>query len=399
MSTELKSMHMGQITSFFIPNVTLVGEGCSKEIPARLKNIGGTKPLIVTDQGIVKAGILKQIAGVLDAAKMKYAIFDQTVPNPTDKNVDAAFAMYKKEKCDSIITLGGGSSHDCGKGVGFLAGNGGKIHDYEGVDKSSKPFPPYVAVNTTAGTASEMTRFCIITDTSRKVKMAIVDWRCTPGVAIDDPLLMMGMPPALTAATGMDALTHAVEAYVSTAATPMTDACAEKAMEFINRYLRRAVANGQDKEAREGMCYAQYLAGMAFNNASLGHVHAMAHQLGGFYDLPHGECNAILLPYVSEYNRIATRRRFGRIARILGEITDGLSADEASKKAIAAINTLSQDVGIPAGLKALGKKYGKEVKEEDIPTMTGNAQKDACGLTNPRTMTDAAVAAIYKAAM
>lgn len=399
MSTELKSMHMGQITSFFIPNVTLVGEGCSKEIPARLKNIGGAKPLIVTDQGIVKAGILKQIAGVLDAAKMKYAIFDQTVPNPTDKNVDAAFAMYKKEKCDSIITLGGGSSHDCGKGVGFLAGNGGKIHDYEGVDKSSKPFPPYVAVNTTAGTASEMTRFCIITDTSRKVKMAIVDWRCTPGVAIDDPLLMMGMPPALTAATGMDALTHAVEAYVSTAATPMTDACAEKAMEFINRYLRRAVANGQDKEAREGMCYAQYLAGMAFNNASLGHVHAMAHQLGGFYDLPHGECNAILLPYVSEYNRIATRRRFGRIARILGEITDGLSADEASKKAIAAINTLSQDVGIPAGLKALGKKYGKDVKEEDIPIMTANAQKDACGLTNPRTMTDAAVAAIYKAAM
>lgn len=399
MSTELKSMHMGQITSFFIPNVTLVGEGCSKEIPARLKNIGGSKPLIVTDQGIVKAGILKQITGILDAAKMKYAIFDQTVPNPTDKNVDAAFEMYKKEKCDSIITLGGGSSHDCGKGVGFLAGNGGKIHDYEGVDKSSKPFPPYVAVNTTAGTASEMTRFCIITDTSRKVKMAIVDWRCTPGVAIDDPVLMMGMPPALTAATGMDALTHAVEAYVSTAATPMTDACAEKAMEFINRYLRRAVANGQDKEAREGMCYAQYLAGMAFNNASLGHVHAMAHQLGGFYDLPHGECNAILLPYVSEYNRIATRRRFGRIARILGEITDGLSSDEASKKAIAAINTLSQDVGIPVGLKALGKKYGKDVKEEDIPTMTANAQKDACGLTNPRTMTDAAVAAIYKAAM
>ncbi len=399
MSTELKSMHMGQVTSFFIPNVTLVGEGCSKEIPARLKNISGVKPLIVTDQGIVKAGILKQITDILDAAKMQYAIYDQTVPNPTDHNVDAAFEMYKKEKCDSLITLGGGSSHDCGKGVGFLAGNGGKIHDYEGVDKSTKPFPPYVAVNTTAGTASEMTRFCIITDTSRKVKMAIVDWRCTPGVAIDDPLLMMGMPPALTAATGMDALTHAVEAYVSTAATPMTDACAEKAMEFINRYLRRAVANGQDKEAREGMCYAQYLAGMAFNNASLGHVHAMAHQLGGFYDLPHGECNAILLPHVCEYNRMATRRRFGRIARLLGEITDGLSADEASKKAIAAINTLSADVGIPEGLKALGKKYGKDVKEADIPTMTGNAQKDACGLTNPRTMTDAAVVAIYKAAM
>lgn len=399
MSTDVKSMHMGQITSFFIPNVTLVGEGCSKEIPARLKNIGGVKPLIVTDQGIVKAGILKQITDILDAAKMKYAIFDQTVPNPTDKNVDEAFKLYNKEKCDSLITLGGGSSHDCGKGVGFLAGNGGKIHDYEGVDKSSKPFPPYVAVNTTAGTASEMTRFCIITDTSRKVKMAIVDWRCTPSVAIDDPLLMMGMPPALTAATGMDALTHAVEAYVSTAATPMTDACAEKAMEFINRYLRRAVANGQDKEAREGMCYAQYLAGMAFNNASLGHVHAMAHQLGGFYDLPHGECNAILLPHVSQYNLISSRRRFARIARLLGERTEGLSSNEASQKAITAINILSRDVGIPAGLIALGKKYGKNVREEDIPTMTANAQKDACGLTNPRIMTDEAVAAIYKAAL
>ncbi len=399
MSTDLKSMHMGQITSFFIPNVTLVGEGCSKEIPVRLKSIGGAKPLVVTDQGIVNAGILKTITDILDAAKMKYAIYDKTIPNPTDNNVAEAFEVYKKEKCDSIVTLGGGSSHDCGKGVGFLAGNGGKIHDYEGVDKSKKPFPPYVAVNTTAGTASEMTRFCIITDTSRKVKMAIVDWRCTPSVAIDDPILMMGMPPALTAATGMDALTHAVEAYVSTAATPMTDACAEKAMEYINRYLRRAVANGRDKEAREGMCYAQYLAGMAFNNASLGHVHAMAHQLGGFYDLPHGECNAILLPHVCEYNRISSRRRFGRIAQLLGELTQGISSDEASRKAITAINILSKDVGIPDGLIALGKKYGKEVRESDIPTMTANAQKDACGLTNPRTMTDAAVAGIYKAAL
>ncbi|MDY5394604.1 MAG: iron-containing alcohol dehydrogenase, partial [Desulfovibrio sp.] len=245
----------------------------------------------------------------------------------------------------------------------------------------------------------EMTRFCIITDTSRKVKMAIVDWRCTPSVAIDDPVLMMGMPPSLTAATGMDALTHAVEAYVSTAATPMTDACAEKAMEYINRYLRRAVANGKDMEAREGMCYAQYLAGMAFNNASLGHVHAMAHQLGGFYDLPHGECNAILLPHVCEYNLISSRRRFGRIAKLLGERVDGLSPTDASQAAIKAIRILSKDVGIPEGLIALGKKYGKEVKEEDIPTMTANAQKDACGLTNPRMMSDAAVAAIYKAAL
>ena len=165
------------------------------------------------------------------------------------------------------------------------------------------------------------------------------------------------------------------------------------------RYLRRAVANGRDKEAREGMCYAQYLAGMAFNNASLGHVHAMAHQLGGFYDLPHGECNAILLPHVCQYNLISSRRRFARVARLLGERTDGLSSTDASQKAITAINILSKDVGIPEGLVALGKKYGKDVREEDIPIMTGNAQKDACTLTNPRIMTDEAVAAIYKAAL
>ena len=398
MSTDVKSMHMGQITSFFIPNVTLVGEGCSKEIPARLKSIGGVKPLIVTDQGIVKAGILKQITDILDSAGMKYAIFDQTVPNPTDKNVEAAFEVYKKEKCDSLITLGGGSSHDCGKGVGFLAGNGGKIHDYEGVDKSSKPFPPYVAVNTTAGTASEMTRFCIITDTSRKVKMAIVDWRCTPSVAIDDPLLMMGMPPALTAATGMDALTHAVEAYVSTGATPLTDACAEKAIKLVSENLRRAVANGSDIHAREGMCYAQYLAGMAFNNASLGHVHAMAHQLGGFYNLPHGECNAILLPIVEEYNLLAHLDKFINIARMMDENIDGLSKRDAAELAISAIRRLSQDVGIPASITELAKRYGKEVSRSDIPTMVANAQKDACGLTNPRKMTDAAVQQLYEIA-
>ena len=389
----------GKMHSFFVPGISLIVVGACHGIPHYVHTYHITKPLIVTDKGIVNTGILKIITDILDGDNIPYSIYDKTVPNPTDENVTEGVAQYKADGCDGLISIGGGSSHDCCKGIGILLTNGGTIYQYEGVDKDNHMLPHYIAINTTAGTASELTRFCVITDKERHVKMSIVDWFLTPNVAVNDPVLMVGMPPSLTAATGMDALTHAVEAYVSTAATPMTDACAEKAMEFINRYLRRAVANGQDKEAREGMCYAQYLAGMAFNNASLGHVHAMAHQLGGFYDLPHGECNAILLPYVSEYNRIATRRRFGRIARILGEITDGLCADEASKKAIAAINTLSQDVGIPAGLKALGKKYGKEVKEEDIPTMTGNAQKDACGLTNPRTMTDAAVAAIYKAAL
>jgi alcohol dehydrogenase len=388
-----------EVYGFFIPSVTLIGIGASKEIPSKISDLGGKKPLIVTDQGIVKAGILKIITARLDDAGMKYEVYDETIPNPTDENVHKGVEVYKKAKCDSLITLGGGSSHDCGKGIGLVVSNGGKIHDYEGVNKSTKPLPPYVAVNTTAGTASEMTRFCIITDLSRKVKMAIVDWRVTPGIALDDPLLMVGMPPALTAATGMDALTHSVEAYVSTIANPMTDACAEKSIELIFKYLRRAVANGQDIEAREAMCFAQYLGGMAFNNASLGHVHAMAHQLGGFYDLPHGECNAILLPHVEKFNLIAKVERFAKMAQIMGENIEGMSPRAAAEKCLDAIRQLSTDVGIPSGLVELGKRYGKNVRKEDIKIMTGNAQKDACGLTNPRCPTDKDVNAIYEAAL
>jgi alcohol dehydrogenase len=223
--------------------------------------------------------------------------------------------------------------------------------------------------------------------------MAIVDWRVTPNVAIDDPLLMVGMPPGLTAATGMDALTHAVEAYVSTIATPVTDTCALKAIELVSENLRAAVANGQDMEARDKMCYAQYLAGMAFNNASLGHVHAMAHQLGGFYDLPHGVCNAILLPHVERFNMIAKMDRFVDIAVAMGENVDGLSVRAAAEKALEAIQTLSTDIGIPAGLGELG------VKEEDLKIMAENAQKDACGLTNPRCPNLDDVIQIYKNAI
>ncbi len=387
-----------RVDGFFIPSVTLIGAGAAKSIPQRISLLNAKKPLIVTDKGIVQTGILKQVTDIFDAAGMDYAIFDETIPNPTDNNVVAGVKAYADNKCDSLITLGGGSSHDCGKGVGLVVANGGKIQDFEGVDKSTNSMPPYVAVNTTAGTASEITRFCIITDTSRKVKMAIVDWRVTPSVAVNDPLLMIGMPPALTAATGMDALTHAVEAYVSTIATPITDACAEQAVRLVFEHLRKAVANGSDIVAREGMCYAQYLGGMAFNNASLGHVHAMAHQLGGFYDLPHGECNAILLPHVEEYNLIANLDKFAKLACIMGESVCGLPKREAAMKAISAIRQLSADVGIPAGIEELGKRYGKTVSRADIPTMVQNAQKDACGLTNPRKMTDAAVTAIYEAA-
>ncbi|QGY41544.1 iron-containing alcohol dehydrogenase [Pseudodesulfovibrio cashew] len=388
-----------QVYGFFIPSMTLIGIGASKEIPAKIKDLGGTKPLLVTDKGVVAAGICKQVTDLLDEASMSYVVYDETVPNPTDTNVHDGVELFKKNGCDSLITLGGGSSHDCGKGIALLVSNGGKIHDYEGVDKATKPLMPYLAVNTTAGTASEMTRFAVITDTSRHVKMAIADWRVTPGIAIDDPVLMVGMPPALTAATGMDALTHAVEAYVSTIANPMTNACAIEAIKLVFKFLRKAVANGQDLVAREGMCFAQYLAGMAFNNASLGYVHSMAHQLGGFYNLPHGECNALLLPHVEQFNLIAKVEEFAEMAEMMGENTAGMSPRDAAELAIKAIKQLSEDVGIPSTLVELGKRYGKEVKAEDIPTMTSNAQLDICRFTNPRTATDAEVAAIYNNAM
>ncbi len=383
-----------QVFGFYIPTVTLMGIGAHKQIGEQIKTLGGKKPLIVTDKGITGAGLTEQIVKTIkDDIGMDVVVFDGTHPNPTDKNVHEGLKVYQDNGCDMIITLGGGSSHDCGKGVGVVATNGGNIRDYEGINKSSKPMPVFIAVNTTAGTASEMTRFCIITDTDRKVKMAIVDWRVTPNVAINDPLLMMGMPPALTAATGMDALTHAVEAYVSTAATPVTDACALKAMDLISKNLRAAVANGGDLEARNNMAYAEYLAGMAFNNASLGHVHAMAHQLGGFYDLPHGVCNAILLPHVQRFNMIAKMTRFVDIAVAMGENVAGLSTRAAAEKALDAIQTLSVDVGIPRGLTELG------VKKADIPTMAEFAQKDACGFTNPRCPTLQHVIEIYENAL
>ena len=379
-----------QVYGFFIPPVSLMGVGAHKEIGKQVKALGGKKPFICTDKGITNAGITQKIVDLVKQdAGLDTVIFDETVPNPTDTNVHDGLKVFQNEKCDLIISLGGGSPHDCGKGIGIVATNGGNIRDYEGIDKSTKPMPPFIAINTTAGTASEMTRFCIITNTSNHVKMAIVDWRVTPNVAINDPLLMVGMPPSLTAATGMDALTHAVEAYVSIIATPVTDACALQAIQLVAGNLRAAVANGGDMLARDNMAYAEYLAGMAFNNASLGHVHAMAHQLGGFYDLPHGVCNAILLPHVERFNLVAKVDRFGDIAKAMGENVAGLSPRAAADKALEAIKQLSSDIGIPKGLKELG------VKEKDLRTMAENAQKDACGLTNPRCPTLEDVIQIY----
>ena len=312
-------------TYYFLPTRNLFGEDSVKETGSLMQSLGGKKALIVTDAFLAKNGMAENIQTILSDAGVESTVFGGVEPNPKDVNVEAGLQVFRENGCDSIISLGGGSSHDCAKAIALVASNGGNIRDYEGVDRSSNPLCPMIAVNTTAGTASEITRFCIITDTSRHVKMAIVDWRVTPQIAINDPNLMVGMPPALTAATGMDALTHAIEAYVSTNANPLTDAAALMSITMITQYLPKAVANGVYMKARDKMAYGQYLAGIAFNNASLGYVHAMAHQLGGMYNLPHGVCNAILLPHVEEFNLIGNANRFRDIAKAMGEITENLS--------------------------------------------------------------------------
>lgn len=386
-------MNLGEVTyGFYMPRVNLMGAGSAKTVGEQAKKFG-KKALIVTDAFLAKNGMADQIVSNVVKAGLEAVVYPGAEPNPTDKNVHDGFKALKDNGCDVIISLGGGSSHDTAKGIGIIAGNGGSIRDYEGLDKMTQPMMPLIAVNTTAGTASEMTRFCIITNTDTHVKMAIVDWQCTPNISINDPLMMMDMPASLTAATGMDALTHAIEAYVSTQATPVTDASALMAIQLISKNLRQAVANGKNFTARDNMAYAEFLAGMAFNNASLGYVHAMAHQLGGFYNLPHGVCNAILLPHVEEFNLIACPDRFVDIAKAMGENVSGLTTRDAADVVIAAIRQLSKDVGIPSNLTELG------VKAEDLKIMAENAMKDACSLTNPRSAKVEDIVKIFQKAL
>ncbi|AOW84274.1 L-threonine dehydrogenase [Vibrio mimicus] len=380
-------------SAFFIPTVNLMGAGCLKDAADAIQSKGFKRGLIVTDVILNKIGVVKKVQTLLNQRSVESVVFDGTKPNPTIRNVNDGLALLKEHDCDFVISLGGGSPHDCAKGIALLATNGGTISDYEGVDRSAKSMLPLVAINTTAGTASEMTRFCIITDEERHIKMAIVDKHTTPLISVNDPELMLAKPASLTAATGMDALTHAVEAYVSIAATPITDAVAIKAIELIQANLRTAVSNGDDIHAREQMAYAQFMAGMAFNNASLGYVHAMAHQLGGFYDLPHGVCNAVLLPHVQRYNAQVCPERLRDVAKAMGVDVSAMTAEQGAAAAIEAIQQLSKDVGIPAGLRELG------AQEQDIPTLADNALKDACGFTNPKQATHAEISAIFAEAM
>ena len=384
---------MTKQSSFSMPSTNLFGVGSIQETGKRLKDANATKALLVTDKGLFDLGLADRIADIVREAGVEVEIFPKAEPNPTDENVAEGVEAYNAANCDALVSLGGGSSHDAAKGIGIVVSNGGTIHDYEGVDQSKNPMVPLVSINTTAGTASEMTKFTIITDKKRSVKMAIVDKHVTPLVSINDPELMLGLPPALTAATGLDALTHAVEAYMSVDANALTDSAAEKVFEIIPEFLPRAYANGQDVEAREQMVFAQFLGGMAFNNAGLGYVHAIAHQMGGFYNLPHGVCNAILLPHVSRFNLVGREDRFAKLAFYLGENIEGLSTLEAAEKAIERIERLAADLNIPSGFAELG------AKEEDIPTLAANAMKDVTAATNPRKARQSDIEELIRQAM
>lgn len=380
-------------STFFIPSVNVIGNGALNDAMNTMKEYGYRRALIVTDAVLNKLGVAGNIQKRLQEFDILSVVFDGTHPNPTTVNVEEGLEMLRANDCDCVISLGGGSPHDCAKGIALVASNGGDIRDYEGVDRSAKPQLPMIAINTTAGTASEMTRFCIITDVTRHIKMAIVDKHVTPVLSVNDSSLMEGMPKGLTAATGMDALTHAIEAYVSIAATPITDACALKAITMIVENLPTAVENGSNSEAREAMAYAQFLAGMAFNNASLGYVHAMAHQLGGFYDLPHGVCNAVLLPHVQVFNSKVAAARLRDCAKAMNINVSAMNDEQGAAACVDAIRKLARQVNIPAGLRDLN------VKEEDIPVLATNALKDACGFTNPIQATHEEIMAIFRAAM
>ena len=384
---------MLQSRRMYIPPLALLGPGCVKEIGPEIKKMNVKKALVVTDQVLLEIGVSHDVLKVLDESEIEYAVFSQVKPNPTIANVYEGLKSLQENDCDFVISIGGGSPQDCAKAIAILATNPGDLRNYEGVNKTQNKGLPIVAINTTAGTASEATINYVITDEERKVKMVLVDSNSLAAIAVNDPVLMIKKPKDLTAATGMDALTHAIEGYLTRGASALTDALNLESIRMIASSLRDAVNHGEDLEARSKMAYGQYITGMAFSNCGLGIVHSMAHQLGGLYDLPHGVCNAVLLPYVVKYNGAYVGDKLRNVAIAMGEMVDGLSTEEASEVAIRAIEKLSKDVGIPSGLGALG------VKEEDLPKMADMALADPCTPGNPRTPNTEDIISIYQEAL
>lgn len=377
---------------FYVPSVNLIGKGVINEFGGHVKELGFKKALIVTDHYIASSDILPKVIKPLEAEGIEYVVFEDVDPNPSCKNVYDGLATLQENDCDFIISVGGGSPQDAASCISIMATNGGKPQDYEGLHKSKEKGLPVVAINTTAGTSAEITINYVITDEERKVKMVMVDKNSLALISVNDPELMVSKPANLTAATGMDALTHAVEALVTPGAYGVTKKLSIGAIELIKEYLPRAVANGHDIEAREAMVNAIFLGGMAFNNAGLGYVHSMAHQLGAVYHLPHGVCCAMLLPVVERENAKRVPAAFRNVAKALGLHTESKTDEECAAYAISEIETLSETVGIPKKLTELGI----EEKDLDFEYLSKNALIDACAPGNPFMPTLEETIALYK---
>lgn len=369
------------------------GAGAIREIPAEVARRGFTKAFVCSDPDLVKFGVTGKVTDVLEEKGLKYELYTDIKANPTIENVQSGVAAFKKSKADYIIAIGGGSSMDTAKAVGIIIANPEyeDVRSLEGVAPTRHPSVPIIAVPTTAGTAAEVTINYVITDVEKKRKFVCVDVHDIPVVAVVDSDMMSSMPKGLTAATGMDALTHAIEGYITKGAWEMTDMFHLKAIEIISRSLRAAVKG--EKEGREGMALGQYVAGMGFSNVGLGIVHSMAHALGAVYDTPHGVANAIILPTVMEYNAPATGEKYREIARAMGvKGVDDMTQDEYRKAAVDAVKKLSADVGIPADLKSI-------VRDEDVDFLAQSAMDDACRPGNPKDPTKEDIIALYRSLM
>lgn len=366
------------VNRFVLNETSYHGAGAIKEIATEVNGRGLKKAFVCSDPDLIKFGVTKKVTDVLDNAEIDYEIYSEIKPNPTIKNVQTGVKAFKNSGADCIIAIGGGSSMDTAKAIGIIIKNPdfADVRSLEGVAPTTNKCVPIIAVPTTAGTAAEVTINYVITDTEKNRKMVCVDPKDIPVVAVVDPDMMSSMPKGLTAATGMDALTHAIEGYITAGAWELSDMFHLKAIEIISRSLRGAVEN--TPEGREGMALGQYVAGMGFSNVGLGIVHSMAHPLGALYDTPHGVANAIILPTVMEYNAPATGEKYRNIAKAMGvEGVDEMTLDEARKAAVDAVKKLSHDVGIPENLKDI-------VKPEDVDFLAQSAYDDACRPGNPR---------------
>ena len=363
---------------FVLNETSYHGKGAIQEIATEVKGRGFKKCFVCSDPDLLKFGVTKKVTDVLDNASIDYEIYSQIKPNPTVENVQTGVKAFKNSGADCIIAIGGGSSMDTAKAIGIIIKNPEfeDVVSLEGVAPTKNKCVPIIAVPTTAGTAAEVTINYVITDVEKNRKMVCVDPKDIPVIAVVDPDMMSSMPKGLTAATGMDALTHAIEGYITKAAWELSDMFHLKAIEIISKSLRGAVEN--TPEGREGMALGQYVAGMGFSNVGLGIVHSMAHPLGAVYDTPHGVANPIILPTVMEYNAPATGEKYRNIAKAMGvEGVDDMTLDEARKAAVDAVKKLSEDVGIPKDLKDI-------VKPEDVDFLAQSAYDDACRPGNPR---------------